>query len=93
ADRIYALVRAFWIRELGDWSREMDKPPVKWFKQPLTKGPYAGAKLDKDKFEELLDHYYDLRGWDRRGVPKKETLEKLHLDFVIPVLESKVGLR
>ncbi|MEB3759429.1 MAG: aldehyde ferredoxin oxidoreductase family protein [Desulfurococcales archaeon] len=93
ADRIYALVRAFWIRELGDWSREMDKPPVKWFKQPLTKGPYAGAKLDKDKFEELLDHYYDLRGWDRRGVPKKETLEKLHLDFVIPVLESKVALR
>ncbi len=93
ADRIYALIRAFWIRELGDWSREYDKPPVKWFKQPLTKGPLAGAKLDKDKFEELLDHYYDLRGWDKRGVPTRFTLERLHLDFVIPVLENKVGLR
>ncbi len=93
ADRIYALIRAFWIRELGDWSREYDKPPVKWFKQPLSKGPLAGAKLDKDKFEELLDHYYDLRGWDKRGVPTRDTLERLHLDFVIPVIENKVGLR
>ncbi len=92
ADRIYALIRALWIRELGTWSRSMDKPPVRWFKEPLTKGPLAGAKLDEEKYEQLLDYYYELRGWDKRGVPTKETLRSLGLDYTIPVLEGIVGL-
>ncbi|MGQ4892365.1 MAG: aldehyde ferredoxin oxidoreductase family protein [Candidatus Njordarchaeia archaeon] len=92
ADRIYALIRAFWIREFGHWKREYDYPPKKWFEIPLTKGPYAGVKLDRAKYGELLNHYYDLRGWDENGVPKKSTLRKLGLDFVIPVLEKIVPL-
>ena len=92
ADRIYALVRALWIRELGSWSRDMDMPPVKWFKRPLTRGPLAGAKLDYDKYQELLNYYYELRGWDERGVPKKETLERLGLGFTVGVLDKIVGL-
>ncbi|MCE4600317.1 MAG: aldehyde ferredoxin oxidoreductase family protein [Desulfurococcales archaeon] len=92
ADRIYALVRALWIRELGSWSRDMDMPPVKWFKKPLTRGPLAGAKLDYDKYQELLNYYYELRGWDERGVPKKETLERLGLGFTVEVLDKIVGL-
>ena len=92
ADRIYALIRAIWIREKGEWSREYDQPPVRWFKEPLTKGPLAGAKLDYDKFQQLLDYYYEIRGWDKRGVPRKETLERLGLHYVIPVLEKYVGL-
>ncbi|MCE4624606.1 MAG: aldehyde ferredoxin oxidoreductase family protein [Desulfurococcales archaeon] len=92
ADRIYALIRALWIRELGGWSREMDYPPEKWFKQPLTKGPLAGSKLDKEKYGQLLNYYYEIRGWDERGVPKRETLKRLGLDFLIPTLEKIVGL-
>ncbi len=93
ADRIYALIRALWIRELGGWSRAMDRPPARWFKHPLTKGPLAGAKLDMDKYEQLLDYYYELRGWDERGVPRKETLERLGLGFTAETLERIVGLR
>ena len=92
ADRIYALIRALWIRELGTWSRDMDMPPEKWFRYPLTKGPLAGAKLDRDKYQQLLDYYYEIRGWDKRGVPTRETLEKLGLGFVVPELEKIVGL-
>ena len=92
ADRIYALIRAIWIREYNWWSREMDLPPAKWFKKPVTKGPVAGHKLDFDKYNELLDHYYDIRGWDKRGVPTRSTLERLGLGFVIPELERIVGL-
>ncbi|MGC9210358.1 MAG: aldehyde ferredoxin oxidoreductase family protein [Acidilobus sp.] len=91
-DRIYALIRAIWIREKGGWSREYDMPPVKWFKKPLTKGPLAGAKLDYDKYNQLLDYYYDIRGWDHNGVPTRETLHRLGLDFVIPTLEKYVKL-
>jgi len=92
ADRTYALIRALWVREKGGWSRDYDMPPVKWFKKPLTKGPLAGAKLDYDKYNQLLDHYYELRGWDRNGVPTRDTLHRLGLDFVIPTLEKYVKL-
>lgn len=92
ADRIYALIRALWIREMNGWTRDMDMPPVKWFKKPLSKGPYAGMKLDYDKYNQLLDYYYELRGWDKRGVPKKETLERLGLGFVADTLERIIGL-
>ncbi len=92
ADRIYTLIRAFWIREHGTWSRDMDMPPARWFKEPLTKGPLAGRALDYEQFNKMLSMYYELRGWDERGVPKKSTLQKLGLDYVIPTLEKIVGL-
>jgi len=93
ADRIYALIRAFWVREYGDkWSRAMDQPPARWFEEPLTKGPHKGAKLDKNKFEELLSGYYTERGWDERGVPRKSTFEKLGLSDVAAQLENFVKL-
>lgn len=90
ADRIYNLIRAFWIREYGWWDRTMDYPPIRWFKHPLTKGPFTGAKLDLDKYNEMLNLYYQMRGWDENGVPREETLRKLGLDYVIPVIKNVV---
>lgn len=93
ADRIYALIRAFWIREQAqNWSRQMDYPPIRWFQEPLTKGPYKGAVLDKAKFDTLLDIYYTKRGWDRRGIPTKTTLEELGLADVAQQLSNHVTL-
>jgi aldehyde:ferredoxin oxidoreductase len=74
------LIRAFWIREHGeDWTKEMDVPPVRWFKEALTKGPLKGSKLDSVKYDVMLQKYYKKRGWDERGIPKKITLKKLGL--------------
>jgi len=88
ADRIYTLIRAYWIRELDGWSKYYDYPPVRWFKHPLTKGPYKGAKLDPVKYENMLQEYYAMRGWDSSGVPKPETLSKLGLTFASSVLKQ-----
>lgn len=88
ADRIYALIRMIWVRELGGWSIEMDMPPERWFKEPLTKGPLKGAKLDKDKFLEMLRMYYEERGWASNGVPKPETLKRLGLGDAVPLAEK-----
>ena len=93
ADRVYALMRAYWVREFnGNWSREMDYPPERWFKEGLKSGPYKGQHLEKDKYDALLSEYYKLRGWDERGIPKKETLKELDLEFVIPELEKVTKL-
>ena len=34
------------------------------------------------KWEEMLDEYYRLRGWDRNGVPTREKLKELGLEDV-----------
>ncbi len=80
SDRILNLIRAFWVREYKEnWSRELDVPPLRWFKEPLTEGALKGSALDFEKYNEMLSLYYRKRGWDMRGVPKQVTLERLGL--------------
>ncbi|MCK7476579.1 MAG: aldehyde ferredoxin oxidoreductase C-terminal domain-containing protein [Candidatus Moduliflexus flocculans] len=52
--------------------------PAVWFDPANvdTEGPIAGKHLEYDKYDGLLQHYYDLRGYDRRGIPTKATLER-----------------
>jgi aldehyde:ferredoxin oxidoreductase len=79
-DRVYALIRAFWVRELGDkWNRKMDYPPVRWFKHPLPSGHLKGKHLDYEKYDRLLGFYYDKRGWDESGMPTDKTMKDLSL--------------
>jgi len=93
ADRIYNLARAFWVREFGqEWSSNMDMVPNRWFTDPLTKGPLKGAKLDKSKYEAMLQMYYNKRGWDNRGLPTRSTLSKLGLSDAAQELGQQVQL-
>ncbi len=80
SDRILNLMRAFWVREYGArWSRQLDVPPMRWFKEPLTEGTLKGSKLDLEKYNGMLDAYYQKRGWNKNGVPTQQTLDRLGL--------------
>ncbi len=93
ADRIFNLTRAFWVREYGkNWTSQMDVPPARWFEEPTTKGPLRGAKLDREKYDAMLETYYKRRGWDERGIPTKTTLRKLGLDEASNQLGKKIKL-
>jgi aldehyde:ferredoxin oxidoreductase len=93
ADRTFNLIRAFWIREYGkNWSTEMDVPPARWFEEPLSKGALKGAKLDRTKYDVMLQRYYKKRGWDERGIPTKTTLKRLGLEDVAKQLKKRVKL-
>jgi len=88
-DRIYALIRAYWVRENGGWSREMDCPPSRWFDEPWNQGDLKGSKLDRARYDEMLSWYYELRGWDENGIPQKKTLERLGLgDIALGLREN-----
>lgn len=90
ADRIYALIRAFWVREFPNWDRKCDYPPKIWF-DPLNadqEGLIAGKILEYDKYDRLLDHYYELRAWDKRGIPKKQTMKDMDLEKEATELEK-----
>ncbi len=69
ATRVRTLVRAINIRR--GLKREDEKPPEDHWKKRFP-----------EYEEKLLDEYYKYRGWNKDGVPTKETLEKLKLDFV-----------
>jgi aldehyde:ferredoxin oxidoreductase len=50
-----------------------------------------GKAVDREKFEQIKDEYYGLRGWDiPTGLLKRDTLKKLELEDVIEPLEGKV---
>ena len=85
-DRIYTLIRSYWIRENRSWSREMDYPPSRWFEEPLNQGDLKGYTLDRARYDEMLSRYYEIRGWDEIGIPQKETLEGLGLGDIVSVL-------
>jgi aldehyde:ferredoxin oxidoreductase len=81
------------VREFGkNWTKDMDTPPNRWFREPLTKGPLKGRKLDKEKYDAMLSKYYRKRGWDERGIPKKSTLKKFGLADVASQLNKSVAL-
>lgn len=79
-ERIYTLERLFNIREGA--SRKDDYPVDRYFLEPTPAGMprNRGKKLDREKYEKMLDENYEMHGWDKEGVPKKETLKTLGLD-------------
>jgi aldehyde:ferredoxin oxidoreductase len=76
-ERTYTLERAFNVRE--GFERSDDQLPERFTKEPLDQGGSQGPTVS---LQEMLDEYYDIRGWDSNGAPTRETLDKLGLDFV-----------
>lgn len=81
-DRIYTLIRAYWKREIPQLARTWDYPPDRWFEEPQSQGAMKGVKLDRERYDQMLSWYYELRGWDKNGIPTKETLDRFGLKGV-----------
>jgi len=84
---IYNLTRAINIR-LG-LTRDDDRPPERVFNDPIKTGPHAGKVLNRDEFREILDIYYQRRGWDMDGIPTDETLKASGLEDAIEYMEPR----
>lgn len=69
AKRYRTLVRAINIRR--GMRRKDEKPPENHWKKRFP-------ELE----EQLLDAYYQLKGWNKDGIPTKESLEELGLGYV-----------
>jgi len=75
-ERIWNLARIFSIRE-ADISRKDDYLPPRFYEEVL---PSTGYSVNREEFERMLDEYYELRGWDKNGIPTREKLKELGLD-------------
>ena len=70
------LVRANNIRR--GMKRKDEKPPENHWKKRFP-------ELEK----ELLDTYYQFKGWDEQGIPTEESLRELGLDYVFEDFENR----
>ncbi|MFX1288744.1 MAG: aldehyde ferredoxin oxidoreductase family protein [Promethearchaeota archaeon] len=79
-ERIYTIERIFNNRE--GFSRKDDALPERYFKEatPIGLPRVKGRKINREKFEKMLDEYYTLHGWDNNGIPTKETIQKLEIE-------------
>lgn len=79
AEKSNTMARCFNIRE-GLTSKD-DKLPDRFF-EAFTSGPLKNKAIDKEEFEKAIKTYYAMQGWDEKGVPTKEKLAELDLDWI-----------
>jgi aldehyde:ferredoxin oxidoreductase len=69
--------RLFLVR--AGFSRKDDSLPRRLTEEPFSEGPAKGKVVHLD---EMLDEYYQERGWSREGIPTEEKLRELGLSEV-----------
>jgi aldehyde:ferredoxin oxidoreductase len=79
--RIYTLERMILSRE--GIRRKDDMMPERIFKEAVPSGPIKGKYLTEEMYGEMLDEYYNERGWDGDGVPLEDTLDRLGLSDMV----------
>ena len=89
SERIWNLTRSICAREITGFGRQWDTPPKRFSTEPVASGPNAGYLIPPEKLEQLLDWYYEARGWNANGIPTRETLARLDLETVADALAAE----
>jgi aldehyde:ferredoxin oxidoreductase len=74
-ERVNNIARLFNIRE--GFTRADDTFPVRLMTEPIKGGASKGAVISQADLKEMLDEYYEARGWDSKGVPSQAKLDEL----------------
>lgn len=74
-ERIWNLEKLFNLN--AGFTKADDTLPPRLLKEPMPDGPAKGKVVELDT---MLKEYYELRGWNKDGVPTKEKLIELSLN-------------
>lgn len=88
SERIWQLTRAYSAREIAHFGRHLDLPPPRFYTDPIPTGPNEGHHVTREEVESLLGWYYQKRGWNDKGIPSRETLERAGLPEIAEALEA-----
>jgi len=81
-ERIYNIEKAFNTLHAG-FTREDDMGPKRFYETPISGGPFAGASLELQGYNSMLDEYYLAHGWDlASGWQTSSCLDRLGLEEV-----------
>jgi len=70
------------------WEPVKDDENPSRFYEPLPSGPWKGRTTDRELVEKKRAAYFETLGWDERGIPTKETLDKLGLSDLEPAMKK-----
>ncbi len=92
-ERLHNVQKAFNTLH-ADFTRSDDRPPSRLFREPVLTGPSAGAALDEQAWNGMIDEYYALKGWDpAAGWQTESSLEPLGLGEVAERLRAHGRLK
>ena len=77
-ERIHTLKKLFNVRE--GWHADDDWLPARLLTEPLTGGAAHGGRLLPAELREMIDGYYDARGWDAAGCVPAARLQALSIE-------------
>jgi len=77
-ERIWNIGRMFNVRE--GFRRKDDYLPSRFLNEPLLSGPSANRIISRERWDQMLSHYYAKRGWNENGIPRRETILRLQFD-------------
>jgi aldehyde:ferredoxin oxidoreductase len=84
AERTYNIERLFNLREglTRNDPKKGDTLNHRYFDEPCLRGALdvIGSKIDRKKFNKMIDEYYEHHGWDENGIALPETMKRLGLD-------------
>ncbi len=58
------------------FDRKDDYLPSRFVKEPLPDGPAKGHRITQSDMDNMLDEYYNLRDWNKKGVPSEKNYVK-----------------
>ncbi len=73
--RVINIARAFNQREGFD--RKDDTVPPRIVKEALASGPASGQMIPREAFDDMLNQYYDVMGWDENGRMPEDLIKSL----------------
>ena len=72
--RIHTMKKLFNVRE--GWQSKDDWLPQRLLNEVLPTGVGAGIGLTSDELQQMIQSYYQVRGWDEKGlIPPQKSLE------------------
>ncbi len=79
SERVFNLTRLYNMRE--GFTRKDDSVPMRCFVDQVPSGPTKGKVLKRELFNQGLETFYELSGWDKEtGTPLRSKLRELDLD-------------
>jgi len=88
-ERIVNLEKAFNVLH-ANLGRQDDYPSERFLKEPITSGRFKGFALSRDKYDKMLDRYYELHRWHHEtGLQTRKCLEDLDLEDITEDLRRR----
>ncbi len=73
------MARVFNCRE--GFTAADDHLPDRLF-EPMRAGTLKGHAIDREQFEQAVQTYYGMMGWNEQGIPTKAKLEELDVSWL-----------